>query len=71
MTDGITPEQAILVAKAAGFDTGDLERQACADPVERAPAAPAPLEPAKSPEVQMAEALRDHLNASVSKWHSL
>jgi hypothetical protein len=75
MTDGITPEQAILVAKAAGLDTTDLERQASdPDPIERAPEAPpapAQPEPTKSPELLMAEGLREHLNASLTPWHSL
>ncbi len=52
---------------------GRLRQSGRADLAERleAPEAPAEPEQPKSPERAAAEGLLDHLNASVTKWHSL
>ena len=83
MGKAFTPDEALLVAKAAGFDVSDLERQTqqrssesdlhrkvagleakIAEMSEAAPVSP------REQELAIAEGLRDHLNASLSPWHS-
>ena len=78
-----TPDEALLVAKAAGFDVSDLERQTqqnasetdLRSKVESLEAKLAQLSEATPPspqeqELALAEQLRDHMNASLTRWHS-